>query len=137
MYAAALGLEDIGLLLIARESGHQDKIGCSALMIAVKKGLISLAEALIPYEAGLRDKGGETALMTLTRAGILESLYGAMDSDLSSDSAGHCFPSHMYIEQINKLIAVIRTLIGIEGGMKNNEGKTALMLAAEQGKTRY
>lgn len=136
MYAAALGLEDIGLLLIARESGHQDKIGCSALMIAVKKGLISLAEALIPYEAGLRDKGGETALMTLTRAGILESLYGAMDSDLSSDSAGHCFPSHMYIEQINKLIAVIRTLIGIEGGMKNNEGKTALMLAAEQGKNK-
>lgn len=136
MYAAALGLEDIGMLLIARESGHQDKIGCSALMIAVKKGLISLAEALIPYEAGLRDKDGETSLMTLTRAGILESLYGAIDSDLASDTAGHCYPSHMYVEQINKLTDVIRVLLSIEGGMKNNEGKTALMLAAEQGRNK-
>lgn len=31
---------------------------------------------------------------------------------------------------------MIRVLIGIEGGMTNNEGKTALMLAAEQGKNK-
>lgn len=136
MYATALGMEDIGMLLIDRESGHQDKIGCSALMIAVKKGLIGLAEALIPYEAGLRDKDGDTALMTVVKAGILESLYSAMDSDLAADNTGRCFPSHMYVEQINKLTGVIRILLGIEGGMKNNEGKTALMLAAEQGKNK-
>lgn len=136
MYAAALGLEDIGMLLIDRESGHQDKTGCSALMIAVKKGLVGLAEALIPYEAGLRDNDGETALMILTKADILESLYNAMESDTTSNSVGHYYPSHIYIEQINRLTNITRVLLGIEGGMRNNEGKTALMLAAERGKNK-
>lgn len=129
MYAAATGCEDIGLALVSLESGHQDNVGLSALMISAQKCLPHLTSQLVPFEAGLREKkAGETTLMLVARNGVLDELRGQSDDPTvqGGDAA-----SLVLRDRLAAMRDVIHQLIEVEGGLRSRDGLTALMLATQ------
>ncbi|TNJ27172.1 Ankyrin repeat protein 1 [Giardia muris] len=129
MYAAATGCEDVGLALVSLESGHQDNVGLSALMISAQKCLPHLTSQLVPFEAGLREKkAGETTLMLVARNGVLDELRG--QSDDPTVQGGDAVSLELR-DRLHAMLDAIHQLVEVEGGMKSREGLTALMLATQ------
>ncbi|TNJ30686.1 Ankyrin repeat protein 1 [Giardia muris] len=117
-------------LLLPLEAGLQRADGTTALMLAATACNLECALLLLPYEAGLRDKDGMTALMRAAACHLSGSIYSLLaekEARLVSNSGEYAI--HIAARSCN-IQGCIR-LAEVEDGCRNQEGYTALMLAAK------
>lgn len=116
----------------------QLKDGTTALMLAVNKGNYDMIKLLAPLEAGLQRKDGKLALhLALKRedfkaAQLLTKLEGADVSNFSTKGGRRT-------ELIDAIVAddylLGWSLLQVQSGLQDKDGKTALMYAAYKGST--
>lgn len=117
--------------LLERQACACDKSQTTALMHAAQRGYLDITRVLLPYETKMYNLAGETALMMAARFGfdgIVDLLlnYEAGSQNNEGMTALMFASMHGHARIVSQIISS-----GMELRMMNYNGKTALMLAAE------
>lgn len=132
MLAIANGHGNVARMLV--ESGalleSADAAGNTPLMLAAARGDRPLADVLLKYGASpkARNKAGETALLLANEAGLARML-AALGADPLAISANGDSGLHMAARAGNAQTAKFFLDQGVEVGLKNRDGVTALSIA--------
>ena len=132
MLAMAYGRDNVARVLI--ESGarleHADAAGNTPLLIAAQRGNKDLAELLLKNGASSKalNKTGDTALLLSTDVSLSKMLAG-LGSDPRAVNANGDSGLHQAARNGNAQTARFFLDHGVDVGLKNREGATALSLA--------
>ncbi|EFO61177.1 Kinase, NEK [Giardia lamblia P15] len=102
-----------------------DKDGVTALMRAAANGSAEIVELLIPIQKGMKDKDGNTAFMHALKNKQMNAATALCKHEASSWTPLMCAAFAGNVEMARKNLS--------SRDKKNDDGETALMLAAEAG----
>lgn len=135
MYATQKGCDKVGELLLKNKAdiNLQDKQGKTALMLAAENGKTSTVKMLVNYKADMTliDKNGQNALMIAAAKGqtdiarFLAENHEEESKDKKEKTNNDSDKDPRHSESETKKVLDINT--------RDNEGNTALMLAARNG----
>ncbi|TNJ28244.1 Ankyrin repeat protein 1 [Giardia muris] len=110
---------------------RQDRAGCTALMHAAWNEHVDVARFLSKYEATLRNSAGYTALMLAVRREDGISYISGPDADsIRTSRIDKCCDIHARLQKQGEIIQILAPL---ESSITLDDGRTALLIAAEQG----
>ncbi|EET02674.1 Hypothetical protein GL50581_61 [Giardia duodenalis ATCC 50581] len=128
MMAATRGYAEVVRLLVEHEGGMKDNAGWTALMFATKSGYADCVELLAEKEARMKDEDGHTALVHAARAGHREAAELLMEheKDVTGWTMLMCAAALGDTDMVSQHLD--------ERGQTDKQGRTALILAAQNGR---
>lgn len=117
--------------LLEHQACACDKSQTTALMHAAQRGYLDITKILLPYETRMYNLAGETALMMAARFGF-DSIVDLLLKREAGNQNNEGMTALMFASKHGHARIVARIASsGLELRLTNYDGKTALMLAAE------
>lgn len=131
MLAAISKHSSVVSALLERQACACDKSQTTALMHAAQRGYLDITRILLPYETTMYNIAGETALMMAARFGF-DSIVDLLLNSEAGNQNNEGMTALMFAAMHGHARIVSRIASsGMELRLTNYNGKTALMLAAE------
>ena len=128
MFAASNAHIETVRMLVEHEKGARDSHSRTALMTAAQRGGLEMVKILAEHEKGMTDEDGHTALVLAARAGHRETAELLMEheKDVTGWTMLMCAAALGDADMVSQHIG--------ERGQKDKQGRTALILAAQNGR---